>query len=84
MVIHVLDTFAYPPFFTTQREKDSIRVLDFTELLQEDHLWLAHHTWRTDSADGIYFRDRIKRNEVNLHQADSIFTAGYGNRYTSR
>jgi hypothetical protein len=83
-VVHVLDTFHYPALYTTQREKDSIRILDFRDLLAMDHLWLSHNVGRNDSADGIYRRNRIARNEVNLHQADSAFTVQYGNRYTAR
>ena len=71
-------------YFTTQRERDSIRILDFRDLLAMDHVWLSHNIWRDDSADGIYRRNRIARNEVNLREADSTFTARYGNRYTSR
>ena len=88
-VVHILDTFQYPVLYTTQREKDSIRILDFRDLLAMDHLWLSHNVWRNDSADGIayaaytYRRNRIARNEVNLHQADSAFTVMYGNRYTA-
>ncbi len=82
-VVHVLDTFHYPVYSSTQREKDSIRILDFRDLLAMDHLWLSHNVWRNDSANGIYRRQRIARNEVNLHQADSAFTAQYGNRYTA-
>jgi hypothetical protein len=82
-VVHVLDTFHYPVYSSTQREKDSIRILDFRDLLAMDHLWLGHNVWRNDSANGIYRRQRIARNEVNLHQADSAFTAQYGNRYTA-
>jgi hypothetical protein len=81
-VIQVLDTFQYPVLYTTQREKDSIRILDFRDLLTMDHLWLSHNVWRNDSANGMYRRNRIARNEVNLHQADSVFTVQYGNRYT--
>ncbi|MFI5202316.1 MAG: hypothetical protein ACHQNE_08005 [Candidatus Kapaibacterium sp.] len=80
----VVDTVSLDPvYFTTQRERDSIRILDFTELLREDHQWLSWHVWRTDSADGLYRMNRIARNEVNLREADSTFTARYGNRYTS-
>jgi hypothetical protein len=81
----VVDTVSLDPvYFTTQRERDSIRIPEFTDLLREDHLSLAHNVWRTDSADGLYRRNRIARNEVNLHEADSTFTARYGNRYTAR
>jgi hypothetical protein len=83
-VVSILDTFNYPVLYTTQREKDSIRILDFRDLLAMDHLWLGHNVWRNDSANGIYRRQRIARNEVNLHQADSAFTVMYGNRYTAR
>lgn len=71
-------------FYFTTREQDSIRILDFRDLLAMDHTWLSHYVWRNDSSDGIYRRNRIARNEMNLHEADSAFTAQYGNRYTSR
>jgi|SRR5665213_1716400 len=81
----IVDTVSLDPvYFTTQRERDSIRIIEFTGLLREDHLWLAHNVWRTDSADGLYRRNRIARNEVNLREADSTFTVRYGNRYSSR
>jgi hypothetical protein len=82
-VVYILDTFHYPALYTTQREKDSIRILDFRDLLTMDHLWLSHNVWRNDSDNGIYRRVRIARNEVNLHQADSAFTVQYGYRYTA-
>ena len=89
-VVYILDTFHYPVYSSTQREKDSIRILDFRDLLAMDHLWLSHNVWRNASANSIaydaciYRRNRIARNEVNLHQADSAFTVQYGNRYTTR
>src|SRR3981081_400087 len=80
----VIDTASLDPvMFTTQREKDSIRVLDFQDLLAMDHTWLARDVWRTGSTDGLYRRNRIARNEAKLHQADSAFTVRYGNRYTA-
>jgi len=71
-------------FYFTKREQDSIRILDFRDLLAMDHTWLSHCVWRNDSSDGIYRRNRIARNEINLRKADSAFTALYGNRYTTR
>jgi hypothetical protein len=71
-------------FYFTLREQDSICILDFRDLLAMDHTWLSHNVWRNDSADGIYRRNRIARNEINLQKADSAFTVQYGNRFTSK
>lgn len=71
-------------YYFTLREQDSIRILDFRDLLAMDHTWLSHNVWRNDSADGVYRRNRIVRNEINLQKADSAFTVQYGNRFTSK
>jgi len=82
---YIADTVSLEPaFYLTKREQDSIRILDFRNLLAMDHTWLSHYVWRNDSSDGIYRRNRIARNEVNLREADSAFTVQYGNRYTSK
>ena len=82
---YITDTVSHErSYYFTQREQDSIRILDFRDLLTMDHIWLSHYVWRNDSADGVYRRNRIARNEMNLHEADSAFTVQYGNRYTAR
>ena len=82
---YITDTISLErSFYFTKREQDSIRILDLRDILTMDHTWLSHCVWRNDSSDGIYRRNRIARNEVNLREADSAFTVQYVNRYTSR
>jgi len=73
-----------PQFYTTKRERDSIRILDLRDLLAMDHVWVSRNVCRLDSSDGMSRQSRITLNTLALRSADSAFREQYPHQLTNR